>query len=556
MSAGGQVAEALPGSPAGLVVRFQGGRTASGLPTSGQANMIRCVLTDPPEHMNYGFVLTVPPGKTLDDVVAAVVLLISRHESLRTTFRDGLQHVAGEGELVIGVHDSQGSADLADEVAARLQAVRFDPEGELPVRAAVTLSDGVPERVILVLTHTTVDAVGLSLLRVELNRLLFGETPEPVTAPQPLDVAWTERSPASLKRAQAAIEYWRTNLERIPRSTFTASVDDGDNDWLMPRLQVRSTVAARALGRIGARTGVSRSAAVLAAYTLLAGLRSGQRTAVALAISGNRFRPELRDYVGPLAQDALVPIDLDEPTFDGVLRRTRAAALAAYQNSRFDSDALIQVMEEVQRSRGVFFARDIVFNDMSVHGQGRRAGRTEEYEQDVRSHWLPEATMPTRVSLWVRTVEGEVDFTLWADPRCLPRADAEAFGEGIARLLIEAADRDVPLSEVSGLTGVVPLERGEGWTTIDACWVHLPEVERLVRDAVGDRPFHVTEDGGRLVCHLAGPVSPVEVHTACVGRLSGRMAAMAPHHYVVHDGAPASPDGWAALPVLEEGTGR
>ncbi|MFD0891043.1 condensation domain-containing protein, partial [Streptosporangium algeriense] len=247
--------------PAGLVARFHGGRTASGPPTVGQANMIRCVLTDPPEHMNYGLVLNVPPGTTLDGVVSAVALLVSRHESLRTTFRDGLQHVVGEGELLIGVHESQGSADLADEVASRLQAVRFDPETELPVRTAVIVSGGVPERVILVITHTTVDAVGLGLLRAELNRLLLGETPKPVTSPQPLDVAWTEQSPASLKRAQAAIAYWRANLERIPRSTFTASVDDGDNDWLLPRLQVRSSAAARALGRIGARTGVSRSAA-------------------------------------------------------------------------------------------------------------------------------------------------------------------------------------------------------------------------------------------------------------------------------------------------------
>ncbi|MFF4992364.1 condensation domain-containing protein [Streptosporangium saharense] len=556
MSAGGQVAEVLPGSPAGLVARFQGERTASGPPTVGQANMIRCVLTDPPEHMNYRFVLNVPPGRTLGDVVTAAELLVSRHESLRTTFRDDLQHVAGEGELVIEVHESRGSADLADEVAARLQAVRFDPAGELPVRMAVTVNDGVPEHVVLIVTHTTVDAVGLGLMRAELGRLLLGEVPAPVTAPQPLDVAWAERNPASLKRAQAALTYWRTNLERIPRSTFTASVDDGDNDWLLPRLRVRSTRAARALGRIGTRTGVSRSAAVLAAYTLLAGLRAGQRTAVALAISANRFRPELREYVGPLAQDALVPIDLDEPTFDGVLRRARAATLAAYQNSRFDSDALVQIMEEVQRSRGVFFARDIVFNDMSVPGPGRRTGRIEEDGQDVRSHWLPDATMPTRTSVWVRTLEGEVDFTLWADPRCLPREDAEALGEGIARLLIEAAERDVPISEVSALTGVVPLERGPGWVTVDACWVHLAEVERLVRDAVGERPFRVTFEDGRLVCHLAGPVTPQEIHTACVGKLSGRMAAMTPHHYVVCDGAPASPDGWTALPVLDEGTGR
>ncbi len=538
-----------------LLARY-GGWARSGPMTVGQANMVRCVLNDPPEHMNYRVVLTLPPGTTLGHVAEVAGELISRHESLRTTFRDGLQHVAAEGELPIEVHESGGSADLADEVASGLQAVRFDLATEISVRMAVIVSNGVPERVVLVTTHSAVDATGLAVLRAELSDLVSGKPLAAVTAPQPLDVAETERSPASLRRAEAALRYWESHLWKIPRSTVTVPVDGGDNDWLLPRLRVRSTAAAWALGRIAARTGASRSAAVLAAFAVLAGVRAGQRTAVALAISANRFRPELREYVGPLAQDALIPIDLDEPTFDGVLRRTRAASLAAYQNSRFDADALIQVMERVQRSRGVFFARDLVFNDMSAPGTGRRAGRTAEQTPDIRSHWLPEATLPTRVSLWVRTLEGEVDFTLWADPRCLPRADAQAIGEGIMRLLIEAGDRDVPVAELPALTGVVPVPREDGWLMIDSCWVDLAEVRRLVGDAVEGRPFHVVPVDGRLVCYLAAPTTPEEVHGACVARLFGRMSAMTPHHYVICGAAPDSAGGWPDQPVITEGSGR
>ncbi|MEV7008139.1 condensation domain-containing protein [Streptosporangium sp. NPDC051022] len=546
------------GEPVGRVtVRYGGERTGSGPVTVGQANMIRCVLSDPPEHMNYRVVLDLQPGTTLTDIAAAAGTLLSRHESLRTTFRDGIQYVAAEGELSVEVHEGGGSADVADEVASWLQAVRFDLAAEISVRMAVIVSDGVPERLVFVTTHSTVDAGGLAVLRSELNDLLLGKPLAAVTAPQPLDVAESERTPASVRRAEAALRYWETQLWRIPRSTLTVAVDGDDNDWLLPRLRVRSTAAARALGRIAARTGASRSAAVLAAFAALAGVRAGQPEVVALAISANRFRPELREYVGPLAQDALVPVGVDEPTFDGVLRRTRAASLAAYQNSRFDSDALIQIMERVHRERGVFFARDIVFNDMSIPGLGRRTGgRTAEEGPDIRSHWLPDATLPTRTSLWVHLLEGEVDFTLWADPRCLPRADAQAVGEGIMRLLVEAGDRDVPMAELSGLTGVLPVPRDDGWLMTDSCWVELAEVRRLVADAVDGRPFLVTPVDGRLVCHLAAPATPQEVHTACVARLFGRMSAMAPHHYVICESAPGSPDGWQDQPVIAEGSGR
>ncbi|GAA3093657.1 condensation domain-containing protein [Streptosporangium carneum] len=543
--------------PTGHVsARYRGERAGRGPATVGQVNMVRCVLGDPPEHMNYSVVLNLPPGTTLDGVAEAVGRLISRHESLRTTFHDGFQHVEAEGELLVGVYESEGSADLADQVAARLQAVRFDLAEGIPLRTAVIVSDGVPERVVLVTTHSTVDAGGLAVLRAELNALLLGRTLSAVTAPQPLDVAESERSPASLKRAEGALRYWESHLARIPFSTFTVPVDDGDEDWLLPRLRVRSAAAARALGPITARTGASRSVALLAAFATLVGVRAGQRTIGVSAISANRFRPDMREYVGPLAQDALVPVALDEPTFDGVLRHTRAAALTAYQNSRFDSEALTRLLESAQRSRGMHFARDVVFNDMSIVGPSRRASRAAEEEPDIRSHWLPPATLPTRLSMWVRLLDGEVDFTLWTDPRCLPREDAETLGEGIMRLLVEAGDRDVSVDELPALTGVAPVPRGEGWLMIDSCWVELAEVRRLVADAVDGRPFHVARVDGRLVCYLVAPATPEEVHTACVSKLFGRLSAMAPHHYVVCESAPASPEGWPGQTVIAEGSGR
>lgn len=605
--------------------RFSGLTARSGPLTTGQANMVRCMLTDPPEHMNYRVVRAVQPGTTLAVITEAVVQLVTRHESLRTTFHDDLQHVLAAGDVAVEVHDTgeppagpdtgdaggapvsldapvsvggtevgetggpegaggteagdaegAGAAraraetpdtDLAEEVARRLQRTGFALDTEIPLRVAVITSGGVPRQAVLVTTHSAMDAAGLAVLLAEWDDLLLGKPLAPVTAPQPLDVAAAERTPAGLRRAGAALRYWEGHLRGVPRSTLTVPVD-GETDWLLPRLRVRSVPAARALGRISARTGTSPSAAVLAALAVLAGVRARLRTVVVLSIAANRFRPELREYVGPLAQDALIPVEVGEDGFDTVLRGARSATMAAYQNSRFDSAALIRIMEDVQRERGLFFARDVVFNDMSVPGRGTRVSRTGE---DVHSVWLPPATLPTRTSLWVHRLHGEFDVTLWADPRCLPRGDTTALGEGIARLLIEAGDRDVLLTELTALTGVAPVPRGEDWLLVDGCWVHLPEVERLTADALarltGDGEATLASGttvvaeaderlGHRLVCFTSAETTPEALHSACLSLLFGRMSAMTPHHYVVCATAPPPGASWRDLPVVAEGSGR
>ncbi|GAB1817913.1 hypothetical protein [Herbidospora sp. RD11066] len=480
---------------------FSGLPSREGPLTHGQANMVRCVRTDPPEHMNYRVVRSLPPGVSVPD---AVLTLVGRHESLRTTFHGDVQRVHGSGEVAIG--------DEADHT------VRFDLENELPLRVGVS-----GDQVTLVTTHSAADAAGLAVLLADWDDIVVGKPLEPVTAPQPVDIALAETSAAGRKRAEAALRYWEGALSRVPRSTLAVSVDDTGHEWRLPRLRVRSAGAARALARISARTGVSASSAVLAAYAALAGLYGGVPLTGVLSISANRFRPELRSYVGPLAQDALVPVPVSRD-FEEVLAGMRGAALGAYQNSRFDADALISIMERVQRDRGLFFARDLVFNDMSGTG---RTGRPATSGDEVRAVWLPEATLPCRTALWVHRLHGELDLTLWADPRVLPREDALLLGEGIAKVLIAAADGNV--CDISEISGIVPVERDESWVFADGQWISLPEVTRLVTDACGVAAAIDRE----LVCRVDTAMTPQELHTECLRLLPGRMAATTPRHYYV-----------------------
>ncbi|WP_433254080.1 condensation domain-containing protein [Streptosporangium sp. CA-135522] len=551
-----------------IAADYAGRPTRNGPVTMGQANMARCVLRDPPLHMNFRVTKHLPARTTFTAVAEAVGRLISRHESLRTTIRSGVQNVPGSGTLPIEVHDimagdpGEGAAtehmvdELAEEIGLRMQGVRFDVETESPIRVAVITEREAPRRAVFVLPHTSVDAIGLATVMREWERLIRGDAVPAPCSTQPLDLAISEGTPTARRRTVAALRHWETRLRRAPQAMFaideTARADaPPDADAIRPRLRVRSAVASQALEAVAGRTGASHSVVTLTALGVLIGLRTAQRTCVIASLSSNRVRPELRDYVGPLAQDALIAADLDVPTFDDAVRRFRAASLAGYQHSRFDSAALWEVIESVNAERGVDFARDCVFNDMSGVTV---ADREAPPPSDVECDWLPEASLPAHLALWANRLREEVDLTFWIDPRVMSRTEAEDFGTGLVRLLIEAGRRVIPVAEIAAVSGVTPVVHGPGWVHVDSCWVNLDAVRRLVGEAVRGRPHHVTHDAdGRLTCHVTSG-TPAEIHAACLALLPGRTSAMAPHHYVVHSPAPGN--AWLHRPVITEGNGR
>ncbi|MFD0888661.1 hypothetical protein ACFQ08_29345, partial [Streptosporangium algeriense] len=205
---------------------YAGRPTRHGPVTMGQANMARCVLRDPPLHMNFRETTSLPRGTTLAAVVEAVGLLLARHESLRATIRAGSQLVSGSGTLPVEVHvvedePGQDAVDrLAEEVGLRLQGARFDVENELPIRVAVIAEGDVPLRMVFVLTHTSVDEVGLATVMRDWERLIRGEAvPEPCPT-QPLDLALEEKAPPTQLRTTAALRHWGTQLSRVPQSMF------------------------------------------------------------------------------------------------------------------------------------------------------------------------------------------------------------------------------------------------------------------------------------------------------------------------------------------------
>ena len=182
------------------------------------------------------------------------------------------------------------------------------------------------------------------------------------------------------------------------------------------------------------------------------------------SLASNRVRPELRDYVGPLAQDALMAADLDVSTFDEAIRRFRTASLTGYQHSRFDSTALWKVIETVNAERGVNFARDCVFNDMSGVTVWHRARAVRRDRVRLAARRL--APRPSRAL-------GQPAGGRGGGPDVLDRPPGhDAYGggglrDGLVKLLIRAGNRIVHLSDVLAIAGVAPVEYGPGWIHID-----------------------------------------------------------------------------------------
>jgi hypothetical protein len=297
--------------------------------------------------------------------------------------------------------------------------------------------------------------------------------------------------------------------------------------------------------------------------------RTGDRRLVFVSICGNRLRSRLDGYVGNLAQDGLVSLDIagtGGSGFDGLIGRAVQAALSANIHGNVDPRKLQEVLDQVSHERGIEFARDFVINDLSVHldrvPDGMPAPDGEPQGTSVA--WQPAGDIPETFLCAPIRVEDQLVLTFTVDTGRITKADTEAFALGVERLLIAGAKHDVPLADIGQVAGIVPVDRGPDWARVDSCWVHLPSARRLVRDATAAEASAVfvdaVDDG--IVAYLTATAeiqSPQQAHLACMRLLPDRINTMAPADYVLCAGIPDDPDdqrSWQKLDVVARGTGR
>jgi hypothetical protein len=540
-------------------VEFHGGRGGSGPTTVGQDNVLTWVGAD-----DNKWSAVIPLYHPLDGevsverVATAIGVLIGRHESLRTNYRRGageaVQVVRESGGLTVDVHESTGDErPFLQRLEQSMCGTPFDLIDELPVRAAVVTRDGAPSMAVLIITHMAVDVASVVVLGGELADLLAGKTSEDLPAPgrQPLDQAQVERTPIGRRRGESAVRYWESRLTQGPLRLPASAIAEGGEPHLV---RLVSPAAALALTRIVARTGAGHSSVVLAAVGAILGQHTGDRSTLLASVSGNRFHPALRGYVGALAQDALIALDLTAPTFDALVAHAWSAQLSAYKHSQFDPKPLWAMMEATFAQRGTRFERDWVFNDIGAHSEPNRRN-TAPVELDLVDEARPltrivrEAASAVPVLLFFRLLRAcdEFELEVHVNGRFFDPDTVEGLLLGVERLLVEAAAGDVPLAETQ-------VARAGEWWRIDGCQIERAAVDELLGSG---RAFL---DDGVLVGYVADPgLTPRAAHLACMAGLPSRPTAMAPGRYVVCATAPRDPadlDEWRRQPVLVEGDGR
>ncbi|GAB7046501.1 condensation domain-containing protein [Catenuloplanes indicus] len=550
-----------------LAARFGGASAGTAPATLGQRNVLAWIVR---QHTERSDVLTrsveIPAGVRLPGIVDAVRTLLVRHEGLRTTFTtdaagEWIQRVHPDGELVIEVYPDES------EIDPRWWGRPFDLSAEFGVRFAVITGAGRPVRLQFAISHVTGDFATREILAHQLEAMFADPQHHLPEARQPRDQAADETSPAGRRRAEAGLRAWDRAMRKAPQCMLSiAPATAGESG---PRQAVLySPAAALALDHVTARTGASRSTVVFAAYAMLLAHRTGHDSCAMIAVSGNRFRLGARDYVGTIAQDAFVRLDI-AAALDGVIQDSRASLMSTYRFGQYDTARLYEVMGRMEYERGTRFHRDCVFTDISVHRRMPGAeprtstlAQMREAASRTRVTFITARDLPVLCELQVYELDEQVTLVLQADTGLLPSCEIEGFLRGIERLLMAAADRDVEAAELAAVSGIAAPVRGPGWHLIDSCWIRPDAVRRLLLDVPGVTDAVAYVRDGSVVAHLvcADPTTSLfDIHLSAVARLRGRYTAMAPHLYHLHAARPGHPDdpaAWRSLPVLASGTGR
>jgi Condensation domain len=392
-------------------------------------------------------------GRTVSDVAAAARFVLARHQSLRTRLRfepDGrpTQVVASSGEIpleIVEAGDAQ-PAGVAEALAARYKETNFDYTGEWPIRLGVVTRRGVPTHVAEVVCHLATDGYGMTLLKADLAGLGGGTGPAgaPVTAMQPLEQARSQRTPAAQRHCDAAMRYWERLLRAVPDDRFCFGPDDGQPRCL--RAVYDSPAVRLAIQAIAARTKVSTSQVLLAAFAVTLARLTGRNPVVALVLVNNRFRPGFADTVSPVSAPSLCVIDVADITFDEAVLRAWHSAMAGYKHAYYEPDTMWDLIGQVGMERGGDIDLAYFFNDLRVRHRDEPTGPASP-APDLRAA-LRRSTLAwgrenvghcDRVFLYINDVPGTVSYEAWVDNRYVSSEDLEAALRGLEELTVEAA---------------------------------------------------------------------------------------------------------------------
>ncbi|MGW1059919.1 condensation domain-containing protein [Micromonospora rubida] len=558
-------------------VRFQ----ATGEPTTapliwGQQSMWKAIqwYGDQSAYFNVATVVELPEGVDLPTVLDVLRRLAETHQGLRTHYLnepDGpRQRVEPAGTLVVKLRDcaAEQADAAADSLFAELRGRCFDHTREWPIRFGVVEAAGRPCRLVVVVSHVSLDSWSLRLLIARFNALLAGEQADPAHDEvwEPLDEARYQQSPVGVRRSAAALAHWQHTLRVMPRTMF----DFTPGAPAQPRFQslaLESAALAVAADRLATAGRISTSSVLLAGTAVTLAALSGRDSIGLQLIVGNRHDQLRQRLAAPTAQNGLFQVHLGDGDFADLARRCYRTGLAAYQHGYYDTQDLDKMIAATGLECGTHHDLTAYFNDIRG-GRDRWEAIDGQAVSRAEVERLREHSVEKVIGSW--DVQDSKFFLNvdYAPDRCLVSVLTDtayvpspmAVLRGLENLLVEAAYRRVGLAEAISLTGLSPAVRGSEWWRVGTGWVRPEAVAEVLRDAAGTPDVAVFRpDDEQLVACVVGSEDPEDLHRRVVGLLDGRTDAIAPHLYHLCQRRPArgdSLDAWLAGGVIRSGSGR
>jgi hypothetical protein len=562
-------------------VEFAGERAGEGPLTLGQLNIHHWLSQTDNVYAILCAGLTVPAMASVDDVARATAALISRHESLRTSYVPGeqpRQRVAASGVQLLEVcslgEGQWGPQDRLEVGEALLRWLRESPDpARRPVRMAVATAPGTGDQVIAcaaAFSHMAVDHDAIEVLKRDFASLLGDPARRQAGPPgrQPLDQAELEATPAEQRRADAALDFMRKQSWRFPRCLYAVPGAQASGESLA--VELTSVAAAMAVRQVAARTRTSRSSVVLAAICAVVARRAGYQELVFPVLSSNRFEPHLVNYVGSVALVPLTTVEIGGKSFDELACHTWTTVMEASRHGRFDAVKRDAMAALIEHERGLRLIYHPMFNSLVPESwSGLTAGvglQPEEIDRALartRLRWRPAPVNGYPIQFSLNQIDGCLRLDVWnGDTGLVPRAELESVLLAVERLLVAAARGDVAAAAMPGHIALEPLAGSPDRIMVDHCWVDVSNVQRLADDAVAPAVAHVfPAAGGRpLVAYLAATDAartPEQAHARCMAALAHNPTAMTPRYYVICPSAPSDPADLTAWPApVAAGTGR
>ncbi|MBZ3906737.1 condensation domain-containing protein [Streptomyces griseiscabiei] len=516
-------------------------------------------------NMNLAGLIEVGGGISVDDVIAALRVVVERHEALRTrvhldptgTYR---QVVHSGGRLPVDVRECL--TDDEAEAEAELAEIKSLPftSVEWPLRVSVLVSAGEVVKIAVCVSHIATDGWGMGVLHGELTGLLSRDAgarkallEKPVRQPRE-QAAW-ERTHGDSATRRAEI-FSAGQLKHFPNQRFPLPRRAPESPRF-PEIMMESSASAVAVARLAEDVQVTPHTVVVGAISVLLSALSRSDRATFRIFCANRLDKATQSSLGSFYQVVPVSVEVGDLPFREVVRTAWKKTMGAYLLGPGDPVRLDALAEAVVRERGVKPDLECFVNLHNLTspaaleaacgvGPGVREA-TRTWRRGGNEIWEP-----GKFYLDVWNVAEKLVVSLWGDTELFPSDALADVLASLEEILVRGAD-DSELGAAELIRSVRRLPgapvRG-GLEYVDPCWVDLAEVRQAMAECLSPHAIEVALEpgadpsGASIVAYLdlgGRNLTPTEIHRLVVAGLRGRRFVRAPHRYVIRDRSPDGP---------------